>query len=356
MRCINLKALYKLYINMIPYMNAKFNTNGVPSQTIARFLGKVSHKLPNCIYDITNQTPQKQSGKPAGLISYSILNTILNYCTQIVRGPEQSMDITGGARDSGTVVDTVGIPSAAEESDNKDIVTKMLQESGIELSETDIDDVTAKYNAISKYYADNNLEKDEGGLTVNDRILNYAKGIAAHKLETQFAEQYQNDAESSDLKFVNSDVERAIADGDMEAFKAAFHQSAKEYIELYDSAEGDGAIDVNELIEMEEKELGRALSSEEKELVQTLALNRIAVLDINENNKIDESEVAAYLWAMSRINDASGKSTGADITYSEWVTAQESMGILDLENPTQEDYDKYAKFDQALRNGYEGLK
>ena len=372
-----MRVLYKLYINMAPDVNIKLNieTGDGISQAIDRQLDnelgvdvKLGLKEWNCVFDIVKADKATQQKQYSGadnditknnnyIVQQGVYEITKNAWTQIVQIAKQKMGITDSAPDSEEVPVAEGTtPVAEEKPEAKDVVVKMLQEEGIELSESDIDDIAAKYNAISKYYSDNNLEKDARGLTVEDRILNYAKGVAAHKLEAQFAEQYQNDVESSDLKFVNSDVEQAIADGDMDAFKAAFHQSAREYVELYDSAEGDGAIDVNELVEMEEKELGRALTAEEKELVNSLAINRMAVLDINENNKIDESEVAAYLWAMSRINDENGKSTGADITYSEWVTAQESMGILGLENPTQEEIDKYAKFNQALRNGYEGLK
>ena len=320
----------------------------------------------NCVFDIVKAdkaTQEKQYSGPDNditknnnyVVQQGVYELTKNAWSQILQIAKQKMGIAGGANGSQEVIDTAGDVSVEEEKpDVKNVVVKMLQESGIELSETDIDDVAAKYEAISKYYTENNLEKD-ARVTVNDRILNYAKGVAAHNLESQFAELYTNDAESSDLKFENSDVQKAIADNNMDAFKAAFHQSAKEYVELYDSAEGDGAIDVNELIAIEEKELGRALTKDEKDLVTSLALNRIAVLDINENNKIDESEVAAYLWAMSRINDSNGESTGADITYSEWVTAQESMGVLGLEDPTREEIDKYAKFDRTLRNGYNGL-
>ena len=350
------------------------NTGDGISQAIDRQLDselgvdvKLGLKEWNCVFDIVKAdkaTSEKQySGSDNDItknnnyiVQQGVYEITKNAWNQILEIAKKKMGITGGGNVSETVGEAVDTPPAEEKPDTKDVVVKMLQEAGIELSEADIDDVAAKYDAISKYYTDNNLEKDVRGLTVNDRILNYAKGVAAHKLESQFAEQYQNNAESSDLKFVNKDVEQAIADGDMDAFKKAFHQSAREYVELYDSAEGDGAIDVNELIKMEEKELGRALTTEEKELVNTLALNRIAILDINENKKIDESEIAAYLWAMSKINDGNDKSTGADITYSEWVTAQESMGILGLENPTQEEIDKYAKFAEALNNGYEGLK
>ena len=108
---------------------------------------------------------------------------------------------------------------------------------------------------------------------------------------------------------------------------------------------------------MEERELGEALTPEEKMAIQDQAINRMAILDKNHDNKLDENEIAAYLWAMSKINDGATGKSAHDITFSEWKAVQESMGILSLgDDATQEDIDKYALFAQALTNGYNGLK
>ena len=191
---------------------------------------------------------------------------------------------------------------------------------------------------------------------IQERILNYAKGLQFHDQETKFADSWAQNQDSNE-KIENASVAEAMANGDMESFKAAFHQMAKEYIETYDNAAGDGKIDFEELIAMEEKELGHELTDNEKEIIKAEALKRITLLDQNDDGKLDSDEIAAYLWAMSKINDGQTGKSANDITFSEWKTTQESLGILSLgDDRTQEDMDKYALFSQTLKNGYEGLK
>lgn len=282
-------------------------------------------------------------------------------------------------------------------------VKTILKNANIDIDETsdDFNDIVNKYNAIKS------VKPDITDENLAERISNYAKGLQYHKTEMKLAARDTSTAATID------GVEEAVNTGDMEKFKAAFHQKAKEYIELYDSADGDGKISVDELIAMEEKELGRALTDKERAIVQEEAINRIAILNQdNDAATLNEDEIAAYLWAMSKINDGNDKKTAHDITADEWNTSQESMGIfsgtsltdeqLNIITPafklikktgktldelylmndlyglkisdeekntlskalsllaengfSQEMIDNYDKFAQALRNGYEGLK
>lgn len=304
-------------------------------------------------------------------------------------------------------------PTAATAAAQKENVTEnnaaaqnvktILKNANIDIDETsdDFNDIVNKYNAIKS------VKPDITDENLAERISNYAKGLQYHKTEMKFAAGDTSTAATID------GVEEAVNTGDMEKFKAAFHQKAKEYIELYDSADGDGKISIDELIAMEEKELGRALTDEERAIVKEEALNRIAILNQdNDKTTLSEDEIAAYLWAMSKINDGNDKKTAHDITADEWNTSQESMGIfsgtsltdeqLNIITPafklinktgktldelylmnnlsglnisdeekntlskalsllaengfTQEMIDNYGKFALALRNGYEGLK
>lgn len=141
-------------------------------------------------------------------------------------------------------------------------------------------------------------------------------------------------------------VKDAMNEGDMNKFKQAYHDYAKDYISAYDS-DGDGKISVEEFILMEEKELGRALTPEERKVVQAEAENRIAILNHSDNPSettaedvlLDENEIAAYLWAMSKINDGSQGKTADDITFNEFQTVQQSMGILSGYSMTKTDND-----------------
>ena len=115
---------------------------------------------------------------------------------------------------------------------------------------------------------------------------------------------------------------------------------------------------ITQSVKDEEKRLGRALTVKEKQIVQQEAINRIAMLDQNQDNNIDQNEMAAFVWATAKVNDNESHQSANDITYEEWVTTEETMTLLALPESelTQEDINKIAKFRQTLRNGYEGLK
>ncbi len=294
-------------------------------------------------------------------------------------------------------------------------VEEILKKCEIDTSDIDVNDVVNKYKTILDYNNKNGITTNQ--TVLENRIVNYAKGLKAHAQETRFADAWQAGI-TCDTKLENEAVTTALQHQSQEEFNAAFHQAAKEYIELYDSADGDGKIDVNEFIRMEAKEQGRKLTSDEIKMLQQESVDRVAILDQNNDGKLDEDEIAAYLWAMSKINDGKEGKTADDITFDEWKTAQEAMGILsgtqpltkenrmktmnantiiaklksqygdikledlygaDLSTYTnltenereqlragleiyenegfkQEMIDQYTKFDFALKNGYEGLK
>ena len=220
----------------------------------------------------------------------------------------------------------------------EDTVLDILKKANIDTSDIEVNDVIQKYKNIVEYNKANNIEVDEAKLT--ERIENYAKGLKFAKVEAEFANAL-SDGSEVDTKLENNAVKEAVANGDMNAFKAAFHQSAKEYIELYDNTEGDGKIDVNELIRAEARELGRDLTKDEIKIIQQEAINRVAILDQNNDNVLDENEIAAYMWAMSKINDGQDKKTADDITFDEWKTSQTSMGIFSgLKQWTENDQTK----------------
>lgn len=294
-------------------------------------------------------------------------------------------------------------------------VEEILHNCEIDTSDIDVNDVVNKYKTILDYNNKNGITTDQ--TVLENRIVNYAKGLKAHAQEARFASAWLSGT-TCDTKLKNEAVTSAIQNQSQDEFNAAFHQAAKEYIELYDSADGDGKIDVNEFIRMEAKEQGRKLTSDEIKMLQQESVDRVAILDQNNDGKLDEDEIASYLWAMSKINDGKEGKTADDITFDEWKTAQEAMGILsgmqsltkenrmktmnantiiaklksqygdikledlygtDLSTYTnltenereqlragleiyenegfkQEMIDKYAKFDFVLKNGYEGLK
>lgn len=334
-----------------------------------------------------------------------------NVWSKIVEIAKKKMGISTPQASSSTEQPAEAPKEAAEEAilSNEQKVSNILKEANLNVSEDEYLDILNKYENILVFAQNNSQEiSDE---KIAERLINYANGLKFHAKETEFAKTYAQNG-TSDAKIENAGVKEAMNSESMEDFKAAFHKMAKEYIETYDNAAGDGKIDIQELIAMEEKELGRALTSGEKAIVQEEAIHRMAILDQNGDNKLDENEVAAYLWAMSKINDGSNDKTADDITFEEWKTSQNSMGILSGLNLTttqeetvntgfkliaktnvsldklyemedlsglnltadeqntlktalsllsengfnQEMIDNYNKFNQALKNGYEGLK
>lgn len=294
-------------------------------------------------------------------------------------------------------------------------VEEILHNCEIDTSDIDVNDVVNKYKTILDYNNKNGITTNQ--TVLENRIVNYAKGLKAHAQEARFASAWLSET-TCDTKLKNEAVTSAIQNQSQDEFNAAFHQAAKEYIELYDSAAGDGKIDVNELIRMEAKEQKRSLAEAEIKILQNEAINRVTILDQNNDGKLDEDEIATYLWAMSKINDGKEGKTADDITFDEWKTAQKAMGIFSGMQPltnenhmktmnantiiaklksqygnikledlygtdlstytnltenereqlragleiyenegfTQEMIEQYAKFNFALKNGYEGLK
>ena len=258
----------------------------------------------------------------------------------------------------------------ATEAELKENITNLLFQNGIDTSDDSfINEVIAKHNSIVNNAKSKGEELDAA--IVNRRLINFAKGLQYKQTEAAFGFLYQNDETSSNIKHEIAGVKEAVASFDgktqesfnqaMQKQNDAFHAAAEQRIELYDS-DGDGKVSIRELIEQsikdEEKRLGRALTAEEKTIVQQEAVNRVALLDQNQDNDIDQNEMAAFVWATAKVNDTETSKSANDITYNEWVTTEETMSLLGLPEGelTQDDINKIGKFQQTLKNGYEGLK
>ncbi len=275
-----------------------------------------------------------------------------NAWTQIVQIAKQKMGITGTTPAEEEVKaaeeETPPVEGQAEIQKSEEVVKSYLQAAGIQVSDTDLADIVDKYEAMVGYAKLQNQEVDEA--VIEERVVNYAKALKYAAAEAQFAEDLANEVETSDAKYTNAEITEALEtiDTDPAKFKEAYLDFGAQYVEQYDDAAGDGSISVEELVAMEAKELGHELTDEEKKQAVELAKQRIEFLDKNDNGKIDKSEAAAYLWAMSKILDAKGEGTSDDITSDEWFAAQK--GITGNDENTQE------WFKKIYDSGYEGLK
>lgn len=292
-----------------------------------------------------------------------------NVWSQIVNIAKQKMGIT--TTEVPEEKTTESVAESDEEKAKPQTVSTILSNAGISTEGLDIDDIENKYKSITEYYTNNGIEKDARGLTAQDRIVNYVKGLQYKETESKFAQHYSNDETNCDIKHEIAGVSEAIESYDGKTEESlnqaiqkqndAFHAAAVQRIELYDS-DGDGKVSVSELIEQsikdEEKRLRRSLTAEEKASVQEEAINRVALLDQNQDNNIDQNEMAAFVWATAKVNDTETSKSANDITYEEWVTTEETMSLLSLSEDelTQDDINQISKFQQTLKNGYEGLK
>lgn len=279
-----------------------------------------------------------------------------NAWAQIVAIAKEKMGIVtpeNEATEKAEKVKQVETTTTTETEDNnkaknaKDDVKAILQNAEIQASDEDIDDITDKYNAIIQYAKSQNKETttEEFRADLAERITNYAKGLQYHSKEKEFAKAVETETPTN-TTFVNKDIEKVL--DQPEKYIEAYKQFGNEYVELYDDEKGDGSIDTEELITMEEKELGRKLTEEEKTLTKELAEKRIKFLDRNNNDKIDRNEAAAYLWAMSKIVDTKDQKTSHEIKQMEWEIANSGIGGYD-ENSRK-------LFEEMYNIGYEALK
>lgn len=258
----------------------------------------------------------------------------------------------------------------ATDAELKENITDLLFQNGIDTSDDSfINEVISKHNSIVNNAKSKGEELDTA--IVNRRLINFAKGLQYKQTEAAFGFLYQNDETSSNVKHEIAGVKEAIEsfdgktqasfDNAMKKQNDAFHQAAAERIELQDTS-GDGKVSVNELIAQSVKDektrLGRELTAEEIKTIQESAINRVAMLDQNYDNEIDQNEMAAFVWATAKVNDTETSKSASDITYNEWVTTEETMTLLSVPQGelTQDEINKIGKFQQTLKNGYEGLK
>lgn len=204
--------------------------------------------------------------------------------------------------------------------------------------------------AVKKYDAMKAVNPKITAAEVSRRLSNYVNGYIYHTGENFFGVQSLGEAIGVDSGYsnhelVNPDIKDAVNKGDTDAYKEAFHQQAKEYIEFYDET-GDGKIDLAELIMSEvnetQTEMKRNLTKDEKSAIKEMAMTKIATLDKNGDNKLDENEISGYHWARNNLH---GK--GYNMTYQEYDEFETALyGWQDL---TPEQIEKGNQCDTVLK-------
>lgn len=239
----------------------------------------------------------------------------------------------------------------------KQTVLGILKNANIEdkVNSDMLEKIIDKYVNMQTYAQNNGIECTDTVLNeFETRTVNYTKALLRKGQEEKFMNYFVDDeAGKTPANIEFEEVKQAILNKDLGAMVRAFKEYAAQDIELGDT-NGDGALDVVEMIEMEAKDLGYDLTKDQLEELKEAVLERVALLDANNNGKIDRNEQAAYLWAMANINHKEdGRLTNADVTYQEWRNTQQGLSIYvdETGNYVPDDKDNYVKFMGAYQEG-----
>lgn len=198
--------------------------------------------------------------------------------------------------------------------DSKTIIENLLSKEDIELRAEELEEVVKKYNTMKEFNC--------GNQTPEERAINYAKGLKYATKEDLFKSAYLN----------NTTTKAAI---ELEAVKenpgtkAAFIDSAKEQVELFDSKEGDGKINFTEYVAKEIADAGVDIENLPDDTAAQLISQSKATFDllnIDGDTFLDKEEMAALTYTMSSYDDGEIKQdTSTEITYNEWKGVNEAL-------------------------------
>lgn len=229
-------------------------------------------------------------------------------------------------------------------------VEEILQNCEIDTSDIDINDVVNKYKTILYVNEKNGITTDQ--TVLENRILNYAKGLKYHNFEAKA--QTNNDVE------FQSDCSKATT---LEDLAKSYQQFGKEYVEFMDQ-DGDGEINVHEMfyqelqdfystknmnkteakrkaIETLEKfksyninnlpdENSELYNTKEMELFTTV-MKKIGLLDADANGQISSDEAGAYLMTTAQ-QDGKNNIKATEAKKMEMGIAADGCSVEDLQN------------------------
>lgn len=253
--------------------------------------------------------------------------------------------------------------------ENTEEVKETPEQSSTEI-EKEVKDILAKNNIT---VSDSNLQAiikkyptmktiQTGGLSVEQRVINYAKGLEGSQRFENIATGAVNN--TSNLETIQLDsVKQAMDKGSQTDFNNAYLQYAQEQIEVYDT-DNDGQISYEEFSAEEKANAGDLYNENGTKAV-------FNTIDQNNDNSIDKTEMASMIWAISKINDGNDKKSANDITPDEIETVTNALSTIgleaDLDNIPEEELEGIAEMIRAgipdkqlliaaLKNGYEGFK
>ena len=229
-------------------------------------------------------------------------------------------------------------------------VEEILCNNNIDTSDISISDIVRKYNLILDYNRKNGITTDQ--TVLENRIVNYAKGLKYHNFETKA--QTDNNAE------FQSDCSRAQT---LEDLAKSYQEFGKEYVEFMDQ-DGDGEINVHEMFYQELQDLysikGMSKTEAKQKAIETLekfksynidnlpdennelydteemelfttVMKKVGLLDADTNGQISSDEAGAYLMTTAQSLDNKNNIKAAEAKKIEIGIAADGYSVKDLQ-------------------------
>lgn len=229
-------------------------------------------------------------------------------------------------------------------------VEEILHNCEIDTSDIDVNDVVNKYKTILDYNNKNGITTNQ--TVLENRIVNYAKGLKYHNFE---AEALKND----NAEF-QSDCSKAKT---LEDLAKSYQEFGKEYVEFMDQ-DGDGEINVHEMFYQELQDLysikGMSKTEAKQKAIETLekfksynidnlpdennelydteemelfttVMKKVGLLDADANGQISSDEAGAYLMTTAQSLDNKNNIKAAEAKKIEIGIAADGYSVKDLQ-------------------------
>lgn len=229
-------------------------------------------------------------------------------------------------------------------------VEEILHNCEIDTSDIDVNDVVNKYKTILDYNNKNGITTNQ--TVLENRIVNYAKGLKYHNFEAEALKN--NNAE------FQSDCSKAKT---LEDLAKSYQEFGKEYVEFMDQ-DGDGEINVHEMFYQELQDLysikGMSKTEAKQKAIETLekfksynidnlpdennelydteemelfttVMKKVGLLDADANGQISSDEAGAYLMTTAQSLDNKNNIKAAEAKKIEIGIAADGYSVKDLQ-------------------------
>ena len=229
-------------------------------------------------------------------------------------------------------------------------VEEILHNCEIDTSDIDVNDVVNKYKTILDYNNKNGITTNQ--TVLENRIVNYAKGLKYHNFEAEALKN--NNAE------FQSDCSKAKT---LEDLAKSYQEFGKEYVEFMDQ-DGDGEINVHEMFYQELQDLysikGMSKTEAKQKAIETLGkfksynidnlpdennelydteemelfttvMKKVGLLDADANGQISSDEAGAYLMTTAQSLDNKNNIKAAEAKKTEIGIAADGYSVKDLQ-------------------------